>query len=95
VFYGRRGRIKARELWEQKNTCSCLTLIPACIVYWQAQEIARVVSQCDPANNGMDLSLLEHIRPIQWDNVVLYGLYILDRRLIRRRRWVCRTALSV
>ena len=36
VFYGRRGRINARELWEQMNTCSCLNLILACIVYWQA-----------------------------------------------------------
>jgi hypothetical protein len=33
VFYGRRGRINARELWEQMNTCSCLNLILACIVY--------------------------------------------------------------
>jgi TnpA family transposase len=32
VFYARRGRINARELWEQMNTCSCLTLILACIV---------------------------------------------------------------
>ena len=23
VFYGRRGRINARELWEQMNSCSC------------------------------------------------------------------------
>ncbi len=44
-----RGRINARELWEQMNTCSCLTLILACIVYWQAREISRVLSQSDPA----------------------------------------------
>jgi Tn3 transposase DDE domain len=49
VFCGRRGRINARELWEQMNTCSCLNLILACIVYWQAREISRVLSQCDPA----------------------------------------------
>jgi len=48
VFYGRRGRINARELWEQMNTCSCLNLILACIVYWQACEISRVLSECDP-----------------------------------------------
>jgi hypothetical protein len=42
LFYGRRGRINARELWEQMNTCSCLNLILACIVYWQACEISRV-----------------------------------------------------
>jgi TnpA family transposase len=92
VFYGRRGRINARELWEQMNTCSCLTLILACIVYWKAREISRVLSQCDPAGNGIDLSLLEHVSPIEWDNVVLYGQYILDRKLVRRRRRVMRAS---
>ena len=92
VFYGRRGRINARELWEQMNTCSCLTLILACIVYWQAREISRVLSQCDPASAGIDLSLLEHISPIEWDNVVLYGQYILDRKLVRRRRRAMRAS---
>jgi TnpA family transposase len=85
VFYGRRGRINARELWEQMNSCSCLTLILACIVYWQAKEISWAIGQGDPAVNGIDLSLLEHVSPIEWDNVVLYGQYILDRKLIRRR----------
>ena len=63
----------ARELWEEMNTCSCLNLILACIVYWQASEISRVLNQCDPVANGIDLSLLEHVSPIEWDNVVLYG----------------------
>ncbi|MGO9062918.1 MAG: transposase [Candidatus Binataceae bacterium] len=88
VFYGRRGRINARELWEQMNTCSCLTLILACIVYWQAREISRVLSLCDPFGNGVDLSLLEHVSPIEWDNVVLYGQYVLDQKLVRRRRTI-------
>jgi TnpA family transposase len=95
VFYGRRGRINARELWEQMNTCSCLTLILACIVYWQAREISRVLSHCDPIDNGVDLNLLEHVSPIEWDNVVLYGQYILDRKLVRRPRRARIVALSV
>jgi len=86
VFYGKRGRINARELQDQMNSCSCLTLIVACIVYWQAKEIARVVKDCDPVGNDIDVSLLEHISPIGWDNVVLYGQYVLDRKLIRRSR---------
>ena len=95
VFYGRRGRINARELWEQMNTSSCLNLILACIVYWQASEISRVLNQCDPVANGIDLSLLEHVSPIEWDNVVLYGQYILDRKLIRQRRRTKSVGLSV
>ena len=46
VYYGRRGRINARELHEQMNSCSCLTLILACVIYWQAKEISRVVRWC-------------------------------------------------
>ncbi len=77
------------------NTCSCLNLILACIVYWQAREISRVVSQYDPVANGVDTSLLEHVSPIEWDNVVLDGQYILDRKLVRRRRRSTKVALSV
>ena len=32
VYYGQRGRISAREVYDQMNACSCLTLILACIV---------------------------------------------------------------
>lgn len=88
VFYGRRGRINARELWEQMNSCSCLTLIVACIVYWQAREMSRVIGEHNPESSGVDLSLLEHVSPIEWDNVVLYGQYVLNRKAIRRRRAV-------
>ena len=84
------------SFWEQMNTCSCLTLILACIVYWQAREISRVLSQCDPVANGVDLSLLEHVSPIESYNVVLYGQYILDRKVVRRRRrGTVRTLLSM
>ncbi len=83
VYYGRRGRINARELHEQINSCSCLTLILACIIYWQAREISRVLSCGNPEVDGIDASLLEHISPIEWENVVLYGQYIIDRNLVR------------
>lgn len=83
VFYGKRGR-NARELQDQMNSSSCLTLIVACIVYWQAKEIARVVNKCDPEGSGIDVSLLKHVSPIEWDNVVLYGLYVLNPKLVRR-----------
>jgi TnpA family transposase len=83
VFYGKRGRINARELQDQMNSCTCLALIVACIVYWQAKEIARDVNDCDPEGNGIDVSLREHVSPIEWNNVVLYGLYVLNPKLVR------------
>ncbi len=86
---GERG---TRALWP----CSCLNLILARIVYWQRGKSPWVLSlsQCDPVANGIDLSLLEHVSPIEWDNVVLYGQYI-HRMLVRRCRPPKRAALSV
>ena len=62
---------------------SCMTLILASIIYWQAKEINRVVLECDPEGAGVDLSLIQHISPITWDNVILYGKYMLDRNLVK------------
>jgi hypothetical protein len=83
VAYGKQGKITARDLQAQKNTSSYLTLIMACIIYWQAKEINRVILEGEPERAGIDLTLLEHVSPIGWENVVLYGEYILNRNLIQ------------
>ena len=83
VYYGRRGRINARELHEQMNSCSCLTLILACIIYWQAKQITQTVRSEAVAEEGIDATLLQHVSPIEWDNVILYGQYVLDRAQVR------------
>jgi len=83
IYYGRRGRINARELHEQMNSCSCLTLLLACVVYWQAKEISRVLKMGIPEGEDIDISLLEHVSPIEWENVILYGQYVLNPDDIR------------
>ncbi len=55
------------------------------IIYWQAKEIFRAIREADPERNGIKLALLRHVRPIEWENVVVYGEYRLDRRRIRGR----------
>jgi TnpA family transposase len=57
IYYGRRGRINARELHEQMNSCSCLTLLLACVVYWQAKEISRVLKMGIPEGEDINISL--------------------------------------
>ena len=51
--------------------------------YWQAKEISRVMQECDPRGANIGFSLLEHISPIGWENVILYGEYVLNRSLVR------------
>ena len=83
IYYGRRGRINARELHEQMNSCSCLTLLLACVIYWQAKEISSVLRRGIPEGEDIDISLLEHVSPIEWENVILYGQYVIDPERIR------------
>ena len=83
IYYGRRGRINARELHEQMNSCSSLTLLLACVIYWQAKEISRVLKMRAPEGEEIDFSLLEHVSPIEWENVILYGQYVIDPNQIR------------
>ena len=75
VYYGQRGRISAREVYDQMNACSCLILIFACIVYWQAREISRLAAASD---FPFDPDLLRHFSPIEWKNVGLYGEIKID-----------------
>jgi TnpA family transposase len=83
VSYGKHGKITAREIVQLRNSCSCLTLIDACIVYWQAKEIMRVCNECDAVGQGINLHLLKHISPIEWHNLILYGEYFIRKELIR------------
>ena len=53
------------------------------LIYWQIREIDTVLRHWDPLEEGVDSSLLPHISPIGWDNVILYGEYALDRSLVR------------
>jgi TnpA family transposase len=83
VAYGKRGRISASDLQAQRNTCSCLTLIIACIIYWQANEITNIIKTYGHELDESCLAMLPHVSPIGWDNVILYGEYVLDRSLIK------------
>ena len=47
------------------------------------KEINRVLLHGEPEREGVNLSLLEHISPIGWENVLLYGEYVLNRSLVR------------
>lgn len=82
VFYGKQGKVRARDLQQQTSTASCLILVLACIIFWQAQEIGRVLTEHNPEAAAIDTSLLSHVSPIGWDNVLLYGEYVLNPNLV-------------
>jgi TnpA family transposase len=83
VAYGKQGTITARDIHAQQLTSNCLTLIMASIIYWQAREIDRVIQKYGPTTDGINWSMLQHTSPIGWDNITLYGQYILNRDLVK------------
>ena len=83
IKLGNRGRINKRDWLEQRHSCSCLTLVIACIIYWQAKEINRVIQGFAPEEEGIDISLIQYISPVSWENVILYGDYILNRAKVK------------
>jgi hypothetical protein len=70
-------------LEEITSSGNCTTLIMAAIIYWQTKEISSIVKDHNPEAAGIDISLLAHISPIEWSNVILYGEYKLNRDLVR------------
>lgn len=59
-------------------------MIMACVFYWQAKELDRLVNTVEFAEIGFDPDLVKHVSPVGWDNVVLYGEYIINKFLIDR-----------
>ena len=78
IKYGHQGRLHARDALQLKHSCSCLTLVIASIIYWQAKEIHRII-QAHELPKHIDIALLSNISPVSWKNVILYGDYVLNR----------------
>ena len=83
IAFGKRGKVNARDLDAQRNTCSSLTIIAGNIIYWQSKEIDRVISKYGHKLDLACLAMLVHISPISWGNILLYGEFILNLKLIK------------
>ena len=78
------GLDRRRGLHEPMDSCSDPVPIPACVIDRQAEEIARLVRCRGPVDADSGVGVPEHVNPIEWDDVIPRGRYILDRKLIRR-----------
>lgn len=84
INYANRGKITARDMEAQVMTCHCLTLIMGCVIYWQARQLDRLTQTKEFIDQGFNSTLLQHISPVGWDNIVLYGEYVINKDLIKR-----------
>ena len=51
-------------------------------LYWQTKEMSRVIAKYE-SQFDFDPEILGHISPIQWDNILMYGSYVVDPDKIR------------
>ena len=72
---------ETRNWLNQKHSHSCLTLGIANIIYWQAKKIHRVIEKY-ALLEYINLGLLRNISPVSWENIILYGDYILNRNKV-------------
>lgn len=84
INYANRGKITARTERALIVSCNSLTIILAAIIYWQAKELHRLIKSEAFKKMGFNLKLMSHISPVGWDNVVLYGEYIIRIETIKR-----------
>jgi TnpA family transposase len=84
LAYGKEGKHAMPSLDEQQNTCSALTLTEAVIIYWQATEMQRIVYE--RYTGQVNLDMLANISPIEWQNILIYGEYKFDKKLIKIRK---------
>ena len=85
VFYGKLGKADWRDFRRQMSTASCLLLILAAIIFWQIKEIEQILNDESGQNltgDTVQYDLLEHVSPVGWDNITLYGEYELRRDLV-------------
>jgi hypothetical protein len=47
------------------------------------EEISRVGRYREPEDDDIEVVMPEYVSPIEWDNVILYGQYVLDRDQVR------------
>jgi TnpA family transposase len=45
--------------------------------------LSKIIKEHSPEEAGIDITLLAHISPIEWSNVILYGEYKLNKELVR------------
>ena len=56
-----------------------------CFSVQQPLEICEELLSFVALQTGIDSTLLQHVSLIEWDNIILYGQYVLDRALARQQ----------
>ena len=74
LFFGKSGNLREKDLQEQLQRASCLNILLNAIVIWNTVYLTRAIEHKRNIG-GLDESLLQHISPLNWNHIQLYGKY--------------------
>ena len=72
---GRQGEIRDRTAEGQHYRMAGLNLLAAIIIYWNTDQLGKVVAQRKRAGLDCSPSLLAHISPLGWAHILITGEY--------------------
>jgi TnpA family transposase len=72
---GRQGEIRDRTAEGQHYRIAGLNLLAAIIIYWNTDQLGKVVAQRKRAGLDCSPSLLAHISPLGWAHILITGEY--------------------
>lgn len=81
VFFAKRGEFHERDLQDQMQRDSALTILMDCITIWNTIYLSKAVDYLRDRNELND-EFLAFVSPLNWEHINLYGHYSFDKKNI-------------
>jgi TnpA family transposase len=75
---GQRGEFRLRDLDAQLDRASCLQLVTAMVITWNAAYLSAAVERLESEGMTATDEQLAHILPVMWEHINLLGRYEFD-----------------
>ena len=92
LLFGDEGRIRKKQLSEQTNQASCLTLVTNAIITWNTVYMAAAIDQLRAEGYDISDEDIAHLSPARRKHINRYGKYqfnladVLKRKQLRPLR---------
>jgi TnpA family transposase len=92
LMFGNEGKIRRRQLEEQTNQASCLTLVTNAVITWNTVYMAAAIEQLRTEGYTIADADITHLSPARYEHINRYGKYqfnveeILNRQELRPLR---------
>jgi TnpA family transposase len=75
VSHANFGKLRFKTEYEQHIWGDCARLLTNCIIYYNAMLLSGLLEYKEAAGDVQGVALLQHISPVAWQHINLYGRY--------------------